>query len=246
MEASFLVSHTMNCENFWRSWTCIGNTCKVERYDIYPHHRQGELIEFVRTAKPDVVIYVGALEQYYGRPVPTMDTLKKIHDIAPSILFCCDAGDDPWWEWLIQFDKEQCFSAQVNIDGNFNTPLAGFANGIVKLAPTDPDLFVPIPWHLRPTFLGMAGASGHAERDVFVRALTEHAQLDRRHGTSLEEMGIFLGGCKIVANHPVCGTGRHEHVKARVTEAGWAGACCLENANPNTARGFPSDMYLQY
>src|SRR5882672_5078271 len=73
VEALFLVSHTMNCENFWRSWTCVGNTCKIERYDIYPHHRQGELVEFVRAAKPDVVIYVGAVEQYYGRPVPTMD-----------------------------------------------------------------------------------------------------------------------------------------------------------------------------
>ena len=93
----------------------------------------------------------------------------------------------------------------------------------------------------------MAGSdTGHPERETLVHTLINHAQLNRRHGMSLEEMGSFLGGCKIVANHSICGTGRHEHVKARVTEAGWAGACCLEKANPWTAKWFPSDMYLQY
>lgn len=246
MEALFLVSHTMNCENFWRSWTCIGNTCRVERYDVYPRDRQDALVEFVRTANPDVVVYVGAVEQYYNRPVPTVETLKRIHGLVPSIHICCDGGDDPWWEWLTLYDRERCFSAQVNIDGNFSTPLAGFTNGIVKLAPTDPDLFVPMPWHMRPTFVGMAGSLGNTYRDPFVHALTHHAQLDRRHEMSLAEMGAFLGGCRIIVNHPITGTGRHTHVKARVTEAGWAGACCLEMSNPNTAAWFPDDLYLQY
>src|SRR5260370_28258172 len=217
----------MNCENFWRSWTCIGNTCHAERYDVYPHDRQFELVELVRTTKPDIVVYVGAVEQYYNRPVPSVDVLKRIHDLVPSIHICCDAGDGYWWDWLALYDRKQCFSAQVNIDGNFDTPIAGFANGIVKLAPTDPDLFVQMPWHLRPTFLAMAGAGGHPERDAFVRTLVDHAQLDQRHGLSLQEMGAFLGGCKIIPNHPIMGTGRGVHVKARVTEAGWARACFL-------------------
>jgi hypothetical protein len=247
MQALFLVSHSMNCENFWRSWICTGNVCHVERYDIYSHDRQSEIVALVELLKPEIVIYVGAVEQYYNRPVPSVDILKRIHDLAPTILICCDAGDDYWWDWLIRYDREQCFSAQVSIDGNLNTPLAGFTNGIVKLTPTDPELFVPMAWDSRPTFLGMAGEDGgHAERIAFVHVLIDHAQLDRRHGMSPHDMGRFLGGCKIVPNHPIMGTGRGMHVKGRVIEAGWAGACCLEKANACTAKWFPDDLYLQY
>lgn len=246
MDAVFLVSHSLNCETFWRSWTCLDNTCHAERYDLYSHDRQHELIELVRARKPDVVVYVGAIEQYYNRPVPTLDTLKRIHDLVPSILFCCDAGDDYWWEWLNLYNREQCFSAQANIDGNFNTPLAGFSNGIVKLTPTDPSLFSSLPWHERSIFLGMAGADGHPERNDFMRKLSENAQFDQRHGMPPQEMGTFLGQCKIIPNHPITGTGKGMHVKGRIIEAGWAGAVCLEKANPATSAWFSNDLYLQY
>lgn len=218
----------------------------MERYDIYPHDRQGELVDLVSSIKPDVVIYVGAIEQYYNRPVPTVDTLKRIHDKVPSILFCCDASDDYWWEPIALYGRENCFSAYVNIDGNFNTPIAHFDDGIVKLAPTDPQLFSPMPWQDRSIFVGLSGAGGHPERDAFVRTLAERAQLDQRHGMPLREMGSFLGQCKIIANHPITGTGKAMHVKARVTEAGWAGACCLEKSNPSTSVWFADDLYLQY
>lgn len=52
--------------------------------------------------------------------------------------------------------------------------------------------------------------------------------------------------CKIIVNHAMTANGS-SHVKFRVMEAGWAGACLLENKNPITPLWFkPGVHYIEY
>jgi hypothetical protein len=143
MHALFLVTYTEDCEKNWRSWKSIGNTCDVEVYDNRPHDRQKEIVAQAEAIKPQVIVYIGAIEKYHRRPVLKSDILKRLRDIAPSIHICGDASDKPWWEWLMLYDAQECFSVQVSIDGSFDTPLADSDTGMIKLTPTDPSTFAP-------------------------------------------------------------------------------------------------------
>lgn len=246
MHALFLVTYTEDCEKNWRSWNCIGNTCHVEQYDNRPHDRHGELVTLAQTMKPDVIIYVGAIEKYHNRPVPSTDILKRLRDVAPSVHICGDASDKPWWEWLYRYTKEECFNVQVSIDGSFNTPLATSDDGLIKLTPTDPSHFTQTPWEQRQLFVGMSGGLGHGERLLLVQRLLYGAGLQWRKNLPFGEMARFMGSCKMIVNSPMNGTGDSVHVKGRVLETAWAGACLLERSNPCTSNWFGDDLYVPY
>ena len=246
MRALFLVTYTADCEKNWQSWKCIGNTCHVEQYDNRPHDRQREIVELAKNLKPNVIVYIGAIERYHRRPVLKPDILKQLRDIAPSVHIVGDASDKPWWEWLTLYDIQDCFSLQVSIDGSFDTPLVESDNGMIKLTPTDPKPFGAPPWEMKDIFCGMAGGLGHGERMMLVNYLTSTRALTWRRDLSFEDMASFLGQCRIVVNSPMNGTGDSVHVKGRVVEAGWAGACLLERANICTSHWFSDDLYMRY
>jgi len=53
--------------------------------------------------------------------------------------------------------------------------------------------------------------------------------------------------CKIIVNCPMTGSTKTDHVKARVTETGWARACLFERTNRYTASWFdPGIDYAEY
>jgi hypothetical protein len=246
MHALFLVTHTADCEKNWQSWNCIGNTCQVEPYDNRPHGNQDEIVALAKYIKPDVIVYIGAIEKYHRRPVLLPDVLKRLRDVAPSIHIVGDASDKPWWPWLMLYDDKGCFSVQVSIDGSFDTPLATSPTGMIKLTPTDPTPFLSLSWEGKKVFCGMAGGLGHTERKMLVQYLTMAGVLDWRKDMSFHGMAQFLADCKLVVNSPMNGTGDSVHVKGRVIEAGWAGACLLERNNPCTSHWFDDSLYLRY
>lgn len=248
MKALALVTHTSNCEPFWRSLEAIGYEVKVLQYDDRPHDRHSELIDTARIQKPDFIVYIGAYEPSHGKPVPSADTLRRIKEIAPLILICGDAADSPWWPVLDDYHQKQCFTVIVAIDGSFETPIARYPEGLTLLTPTDPRSFHPLPWDQRPIKFGMIGGTGH--RDRLIRDLQARGLIDFRQGPvgrSYNDFAQLMCQTKITLNCAETGTGKYLHVKGRVIEAGFAGSVVLEvRGSPLSAWFTPGVDYLEY
>lgn len=251
MKALCLITGTPNCETLWRSFECLGHECHPHRYDDRPHDRHNELVDLALSLRPDVIIYIGAIEQSaHCKPVPTVETLLRLRDCAPSVHLCGDASDRPWWDWLLKYDAAGCFSAQVSMDGNNETPISQFANGLVLLSPMDVRPFHPKSWNERTTKLGLVGGQGHSRRQALIMDLQRREILtftDHNHGASYERMAELMCTTKVTLNSPFNGTGDRTHVKGRVIEAGLAGCCLFEGAESPTANWFtPGQDYLEY
>jgi hypothetical protein len=247
MKVSILRTHSDDCENKYLSLMCLGYDVDVIRYDDRPHDRHDEVIEHVRKFAPDAIVYIGAIEGLHDRPTLRPDKLKQLRDIAKTIHICGDACDFPWWPFLETYDKEECFDVQVSIDGNYETPLVNFKNGMIKLTPTDPKLFKPRNWHERDIFAAFAGGHGHGERRDLISCLTASMDVQWIRNTTQTNLCESMGRTKISINHSMNGTGDKDHVKGRVVETGFARACLLEKKNKHTSRWFkPGIDYIQY
>lgn len=246
MKALALVTHTADCENKWRSFQCLGNDVVVEQYDNRPHARHGELVEAAVREKPDLIIYVGAIEKYHGKPVPSIDILKRLRDVAPMVHICGDASDQPWWDWLDRYENEGCFSVQVSIDGNGTTPVAAY--GFVLLTPLDASVFEPKPWDQRTVLCSVAGGRGHTRRATLIGDLMEAGCLTLLNtGGAYGAMARAMCDSKFTFNVPINGTGDGLHVKGRVVEAGFARSCLLEMRSSPSANWFtPGVDYVEY
>lgn len=248
MKVLFLITHTPNCEPFWRSLEYLGYEVHVEQYDNRPQDRHSELIDYARTLKPDFIVYIGAYAPSHGRPVPTTETLSRLRDVAPLILLCGDAADEPWWPVLDDYHQKQCFTAMVAIDGSFHTPIARYAEGLTLLTPLDPRPYSPKLWTGRSIRLGMVGGTGH--RQNLIRDLQAKGLLDHRQGPlgrSYKEFAEILCDTKITLNLAQTGTGKYLHVKGRVVEAGFAGSVVLEQKGSPLNNWFqPGSDYLEY
>lgn len=251
MLALALVTHTNDCFNKWKSFESLGHEVIVEQYDNRPHDRHIELVELAKRIRPDLIIYIGAIEQtHYCKPVPTPDILCRLREVAPSVHICGDGSDKAWWSWLEKYEQQECFSVQVNIDGNRNSPIASFDNGLILLTPIDPRAFSPRPWGARNIHLGMVGGIGHTYRQAVLNALKPHGlrhdYADPVSGRSYAEMGEIMSRTKITLNIPTNGSGSAPHVKGRVLEAGFAGCCLLEGVGTTSDWFTPGIDYLEY
>jgi hypothetical protein len=243
MKILCLVTHTRDCEKFWLSLEALGHDVRVEVYDQRGHAEHWLYVN--QAERNDAVVYVGALEQFHERPVPKTDVLKAIGDRVPTIHICSDASEPQWFATLEEYDRRDVFAAQVSVDGNLETPIATFRNGLVLLTPVDPRAFKPRPWQKREFGCGFAGTQMHGERKVLVDAMGK--RLTQIKGVSYAEMGRFFSRCRLVLNCPQNGAGTGDHVKGRVLEAGWGGACLLERRNPHTRNWFtPAVDYIEY
>lgn len=249
MKALALITYT-DCENKWRSFACLGNEVRVEQYDNRPHDQHGQLVDLAKQVSPDIIIYVGAIEQYHGRPCPQPDILRAINHVAPMVHICDDAADKPWWPVLEQYDREKCFSVQVAIDGVFETPIRTFENGMTLLTPIDFRPFKPKPWRERSIKAGMVGGLGYGPRQQYTEYLQKKGVLDFRQGPvgrSYDEMAEVMCDTKITYNYGMKGSCEGFHVKGRVIEAGFSGCCLLETKDSPTAKWFiPGLDYLEY
>lgn len=247
MKVLALITWTPNCEPFWRSLEALGHEVLAVQYDDRPHDRHGELVDLARDYCPGLIVFVGAYEPSHGQPVPRPDVLRALREVAPSVLLCGDAADHPWWPVLEEYHRERCFTVIVGMDGQPESPIKNFPEGITLLTPTDHRLFNPLPWEQRTIRFGMIGGAGH--RDVQIQNLVAKG-LDFRPGPGGRFYGQFahlMCQTKLTINNARTGTGEHMQVKGRVVEAGMAGCCLLEMRGSPTSLWFePGVDYLEY
>ena len=247
MKVLFLRTHTADNEKNWLSMDGLGHDVHVLQYDHVSHDYQSEIVEQAIGVNPDVIIYIGAIEKYHNKPVLQPPILLRMRGIAPTIHICGDGSDKAWWEWLEAYDRHECFDLQVSIDGNFNTPLATMERGLIKLTPSAPHLFPNVPWAERNQLAGLTGGFSHGERADLISYLSASMDVHWLRDATYAEMGAFMGRCKAIVNCPMNGTGDGDHVKGRVIETGFSGACLFERKNEWTARWFkPGEEYVEY
>lgn len=240
MRTLCLITYT-DCFNKVASLESIGHEVFTQQYDNRPHSQHHELVDTAKSWKPDFILFIGAIEQYHGRPVPQPDILRALNAVAPMIHMCDDAGDPPWWPMLEVYDREKCFSVQVSIDGAPGTPIDHFENGMLALTPIDWRSFKPVLWEHKTIKLGMVGGLGHSSRKATTEALQQKGLIDFRQGPtgrSYDEMGEIMCNTKITYNYGITGSTQSMHVKGRVVEAGFAGSALLEKCGSPTKNWF--------
>jgi len=204
-----------------------------------------ELVEEVRHIAPDFAVFIGACEQFYDRPVPNTDILCRIRALTPFIHMCDDAADLPWWPQLQMYHDQSCFTVQVNIDGSYETPIAGFDEGLTLLTPTDTRAFSPRPWQEREIQFCFVGSGGGGRTEIMSQLRGRGLQYYHVDPSrSYESMAALLCNSRFVFNHPLTGTGARSHVKGRVIEAGFAGAALIEFGSSPITSWFQSNEYF--
>jgi hypothetical protein len=260
----FLITPTSETHKHYQSFACLPGA--EVGYYVY-NHRVGqgiigaaldsEIREAAVRFRPDFIVYVGAC----GGNTPSAELFKRLREeIAPTVHFCSDAADDPWWPLLVDYERAGAFSLQVALDGVRDWPLRD--TGLSALTPIDPNFYaaVPAPHAERPIVLGFAGQIGARRkrrhnpdvdpRLVLVEQLQQHGlQIRLRSGgpENYREVAEFLGRCRMVPNFAHTGSRRHTHVKGRVVETGLAGATLIEPRDSPTRTWFePEVEFLEY
>src|SRR5258708_31830003 len=220
-----------------------------------------ELLTLAAGLKPDVILYISAWE---GLFVLDNQTLGEMNAIAPLVHMCFDASDPPWHPQMKTFEELGIFALTLNIDGGHEWPggrdwQAGYikaggrgmhdwkiANGLTLLTPLDPRAFdgVQAPFNVRLFSVGYAGNAGGWIRNALVQRLQHELkglfafkQRDDNLG-SYNHYCTFLRHCRVSISVPFTGSNATYHVKGRVLESGYAGACLLEWKNDATRAWF--------
>ena len=260
MKAFFITTETNETPKYPESLACI-NGNEVKHY-IFHHRGDRRNVEHLpqpaldriifETAvkfSPDVIVYLGSC----GGNIPTANVFTRLNaEIAPTVLMCSDAADEasPWWPLLREYDKRNCFSVVVGIDGNRNWEFSD--RHITLLTPIDPARYPapPIPHIDRSIVFGFAGNMGSdrtmkagkvvGRRPLINEMMTFGLQCRQRddtfdktkpHSKSYQDCCDYMAQTRIMPNF--CETGSYErtHVKGRVVEAGLAGCMLLEQTN---------------
>jgi hypothetical protein len=230
-----------------------------------------QMLMEAKIGKPDAIVYISAWQEDY---VPLNETLGELNSIAPLIHFLCDGADFPWWPQLKEFERRGTFSLTVNIDGSHYWPggkdwpdvgvtarepdgsetlLPKISNAMTLLTPVDVSKFphTGVAYTERPYAIGYGGNNGGHMRSVIVQ------RMQRVPGFAFKQRDVnpetyqgyadFLSHCRVSVNVPFTGTGLHRHVKGRVLETGFAGACLLEWENEATRAWFsPRNEFFEY
>lgn len=233
------------------SWRCldIGST-EVIYYDKV---RVG--VSDIERLHPKMTIMISAHKADFA---PSLDELIKMNDISPLVQILSDGGDPPWHDETIRW--RDAFTTIVSIDGNPNWPSRSC--DLTLLTPIDLRYYDNIVGETTPErniLLGFSGGIGSGARGMVMSNLRDRGLLTYRsmslinsykgytgEAASYKEYADFMRQCKIIINHAMTASGL-SHVKGRVLEAGWAGACLLENKNPITPLWFkPGIHYIEY
>ena len=242
MRALFCTTQTSDCTNHVRAWESAFGPSRHVTFNHRGVCNDWQLTKAIREASPEVVFYIGAHEAP-GNPRPA--TLREARSLVPLVNLCSDAGDRPWHKVLDAYRARECFSLQVGIDGAMSAPV-----DLVTLTPVDPRPFTAGDAPARDIRCGFSGTVGRWNaRSEIVLALKWFGGLtvrDRAKAEGYSDHVRFLRRCRMVLNISRTGTGQANHVKGRVLEAGWAGACLLESEGSPIAEWFPDDCYLTY
>ena len=245
MKALALVPHSMHVEQTWKSLSCIGCEVIPYRYDLPGHH--ANLISLTETMHPDFIVYFGGVENG-----PSPELFCQLRDLAPTILIAGDASDPPWYPLLNEYHAKDSFAVMVNVDGNFDTPIADF--GLVLLMPQDPDQCgTLVPWDERTRYCTFVGNTTVQDtpRSHILQEMQARGAINLFGPFSslpFETMMLIMTGSKVTFNTSSMGPrGETFNVKGRVVEAAAAGCCLLEQRNSHTAYWFEAGRdYLDY
>jgi hypothetical protein len=217
-----------------------------------------ELIREAKTAQPDAIIYISA---YQGNFVPTDETLHELNTIAPLVHFCSDAADPPWWPVMQRHEESKVFSLVVTIDGAHYWPGSDnwkdywrVTNGLTLLTPIDTRVFSQVqtnpPFRERPYGFGYAGNQYNHARSMMVQQIQKAGGAFRPRDDnpgSYPQYIDFIRFCRVVVSVPYTGSNAAKHIKGRVVEVAYAGACLLEWAQPAMRDWFqPRLHYWEY
>lgn len=248
MRALYLRTTTPSNENVLASFLSLWPDAEI----LFTDNPDVELVETAEVMRPDVIIYIGAIDAGTHRKIPHIDELCALGRIAPMVHLCFDACDWAWHPFLERYNDAGCFALQVAIDGSFETPIARWKKGMVWITPIDPSVYRPQPYRTRTTLCGFAGgySRGHPGRAELIERLEAARLLTRLAGyptVPYGELAAFYCNCQSVPNSPSTGSGKRDHVKGRVLECAWAGAVLLERRGSPTHRWFDrKTMYLEY
>lgn len=271
MKAFFIITRTNEMHKHVESFKCInGNSVDVYTYNhvkqdkwLHGDSLDADIHEKAKRSAPDVIVYVGACKS----STPSSKSFVRLkNEIAPTVHFCSDAADEPWWEELIKYDKEGAFSVQVAIDGNRNWPLVD--TQITALTPIDPAHYPdPTKPHEKRTIpFGFAGNPGSVSklkdgrvigrRPLVAEMITFGLKYRERvrgycgidEGTaSYKEAAAYMADTRIMPNFAQTGSFEKMHVKGRVVEAGLAGCLLLEPVGSPTPDWFEAGVdYFPY
>ena len=229
-----------------------------------------QIIKEMEDFRPDIILQSSAFEGYFCL---LNETLTKLNSIAPFVHVCHDASDFPWWGLMEGYERDNCYSLTLNIDGGKvwpggdHWPYYGFdtaatkhergpiIKGLTLLTPVDPRPYLMnqkqrVSERFYP--IGYAGNTGGPIRGLMVQQLIRHIPeilVRQRQETpnSYMEYASFLSNCRLTINVPFTGSNSAKHVKGRVVEAGYAGTCLMEWHNPATEEWFiPRHEYVSY
>ena len=242
MKALFITTEPNDVTNVIKAWDCWNDipSERVTFNHLKPIDEKG-LVIAAKESSPDVIFYIGAGAGCY---TPDIQILRAFRNIAPSISMCFDAVEISWHGLLESYKKNECFDLQVSIDG---TRAPGI--DLVTLAPVvatefegdDPE---------RDIRCGLSGNLGRGMRFQLVVPLIEKELLAFRVrdvvGDSYEDHINFMRRCEVIFNTSFSGSGKHHHVKQRVSEAAFAGCSLLDMAAAPTRNWYPKEYFYVY
>lgn len=249
MRALYLRTTTPSNENVLASFLSLFPDTQI----MFTDNPDVDLVEAAEAMRPDLIVYVGAIDAGTHRKIPHLDELVALGQVAPMIHLCFDASDWAWHPFLESYHDSGAFALQVAIDGSYESPIARWrTGGMIWITPIDYTVYKPKPWSARDINCGFAGgwATGHPQRAALIEGLlASHlaTRLDGYPTVPYAELAAFYCRCKSVPNSPVTGSGKRYHVKGRVIECALAGAVLIEARDSPTARWFtPKKEYLEF
>lgn len=244
MKALFITTPTPDCHAHVRAWDSAFPKAEHFIFDTRQINNTWQVVDVAKKLKPDVMFYIGP---FAGPGVVKPTTFQQLRDIGPVINLCSDAADKPWHRTLEMYARRDCFDLQVSIDGAQDAPV-----DFATLTPVDPKPFMFPADRKRTVRCGFSGNVGEWNpRAEIVHALEWFGGLTVRKPkqvaeTVYEHHAAFMASCEMILNTSFTGTGRRHHIKGRVLEAGWAGACLLEHVDSPIADWFDDDCFVLY
>ena len=266
MKGLFIITRTNEMHKHYESWSCLGHEFKTY---VYTHPKgipnalsgaklDADIYDVAKKESPDIIVYVGACQSN----TPSIECFKRLRsEIAPTVHFCSDAEDEPWWPELVAYDKAGCFSVQVSLDGSATWPLRD--TQLTELTPINTAHYPtpPKPHKDRTIAFGFAGNPGSISRlkdgrvtgrRPIIAAMIQFGLKHRPRDPeaikdTYQQCADYISNVRIMPN--VANTGSFEklHVKGRVIEVGMAGGMLLETKGAPTHNFFtPGLDYMEW
>ncbi len=103
MRGFFVTVRVSDAGNVIDSWASAGHEFGHISFVLRGQPNDMEILQAAKDYKPDVIFYVGAAA---GEGLPSIETLRELRKLAPSVNFGWDFADPPWFPLLDTYRKE--------------------------------------------------------------------------------------------------------------------------------------------